>query len=66
MYEDADMFMICVAKNDRRSLENVPKWKQEIQEIEPGKPIALVLTKDDLPYVDGESVTDQMMIDLKN
>ena len=53
MYEGADVFMICVAKNDRGSLENVPKWKQEIQEIEPEKPIALVRTKEDLEYVGG-------------
>ena len=47
-------------------MENVPKWKQEIQEIEPEKPITLVGTKGDLPYVKGESITYQMMRDLKN
>ena len=40
--------MICVACNDPESLEHIAKWKAEIKEKEPQKPIALVLTKSDL------------------
>lgn len=40
--------MICVACNNPESLENVQRWKAEIQEIEPNKPIAIILTKQDL------------------
>ena len=41
------MFMICVATNNRESLESVERWKDEIQEIEQSIPIALILTKAD-------------------
>ena len=47
-YKDADVFMICVAANNQESLESTLRWKAEIQEIEPAKPIALILTKADL------------------
>ena len=47
-YKDADCFMICVACNLPTSLESVARWKAEIQEIEPEKPITLILTKSDL------------------
>jgi len=47
-YKDADVFMICVAANSHDSLENVVRWKTEIQEIEQEKPVALILTKSDL------------------
>ena len=40
--------MICVASNSQDSLENIPIWQNEIVEIEPEKPIILVLTKSDL------------------
>ena len=66
VYKDADVFMVCVAKNDRESLENVYNWKEDIQKIEPEKPIALVLTKKDLAYINGESVNEDMIKDLKN
>ena len=33
-YKDADVFMICVAANNRESLENAIRWKAEISEIE--------------------------------
>ena len=42
------MFMICVAANNQESLENVARWRDEIKEREPTKPIALFRTKDDL------------------
>lgn len=45
--------MICVAANNKESLESAIRWKYEIQEIEPSKPIALILTKaDQLEIVD--------------
>ena len=40
--------MICVACNNRDSLENVRKWKSEIETVEPKKPMILILTKSDL------------------
>ena len=47
-YKNADVFMICVAANNPDSLKNVQKWKAEIMETCPEKPILLVLTKSDL------------------
>ena len=47
-YEGCDVFAICVAANARSSLENIGKWKAEIQSKEPSKPICLVMTKRDL------------------
>ena len=47
-YKDADCFMVCVAANAPSSLESVTRWKAEIAEIEPDKPVALLLTKSDL------------------
>ena len=58
--------MICVAKDDRQSLENVPKWRREIQEIEPAKPIALIVTKWDIAHADGKTVDDRMIRGMKN
>ena len=40
--------MICVSANSRDALNNVAKWKAEIQTVEPSMPIMLVLTKADL------------------
>ena len=40
--------MICVGTNKPESLENVIRWKAEIAEIEPEKPVGLVQTKCDL------------------
>ena len=48
--------MICVACNLPASLESVAKWKAEIQEIEPEKPIALILTKSDLADVIDDAI----------
>ena len=47
-YEGADVFAICCAANQRTSMESIAKWKAEIQEKEPTKPIALLQTKRDL------------------
>lgn len=56
-YKDADCFMICVGCNQESSLESVARWKAEIQEIEPEKPIALILTKSDLAEFIDDAVT---------
>ena len=47
-YNGADCFMLCVAVNNRTSLENVEKWMTEIKQIRPDAPILLVGTKSDL------------------
>ena len=47
-YQAADGFMICVACNDKNSFDHIEKWRDEIQEVEPHKPIFLLLTKRDL------------------
>ena len=47
-YQDADVFMVCIATNNRTSLENLDRWRNEIQSVEQSKPILLVLTKSDL------------------
>ena len=47
-YENADLFWICVAANNPVSLENIGKWRAEIQEVEQQRPTCLVLTKKDL------------------
>ena len=58
-YQGADCFMICVGTNKPESLENVIRWKAEIAEIEPEKPVGLVQTKCDLDELldDDEKVT---------
>ena len=48
IYKGADVFMICVAKDNRNSFDNINKWKQEIQAVVNDKPIMLILTKDDI------------------
>ena len=58
--------MICVSVNSIVSLESVEKWKTEIQEIEPSKPIALILTKSDLLETEIENpVTKEMIMKKK-
>ena len=47
-YRGTDVFLICVAVNNRDSLGNVDVWKREIQAVEPRSPIVLVMTKGDL------------------
>ena len=46
-YKGADVFMICVAANQRSSFDNIEKWAKEICKVKPRKPIMLVLTKSD-------------------
>ena len=40
--------MLCVAINNRTSLENVKRWKTEIRQVCPDTPIILIGTKSDL------------------
>ena len=47
-YQGADCFMICVACNQPSSFENIDKWRNEISEVEPEKPVMLILTKSDM------------------
>ena len=56
-YEDADIFIICVACNARDQLDSVGKWKADFQAVEPAKPIALILTKSDLAGECEEPIT---------
>ena len=47
-YQGADCFMICVACNQKSSFDNIDKWRNEISEVEPEKPVMLILTKSDM------------------
>ena len=66
-YQGADCFMVCVAVNQPSSFANIDKWRNEIQEVEPTKPIMLILTKSDMAdliddedaKVSFESLTDK-------
>ena len=50
--------MICVATNAKTSYENIAKWRAEIQDVEPTKPIILILTKSDLEdFTDAANLT---------
>ena len=46
-YEGADVFVICVASDDKESYNNIKSWKEEISEKEPSKPICVILSKID-------------------
>ena len=46
LYEDADLFGICVAADS--SLDTVQKWVEEIREKQPDKMLCLFQTKRDL------------------
>ena len=62
-YKDSDVFIVCVAANSKTSLQNAIRWRDEIEEIEPGKPIALILTKSDLLEMVDDGVDAQMFQD---
>ena len=51
-YSNADVFMVCVAKNDKNSFANIGKWKNEINSATTGVPIFLILTKSDMDTED--------------
>ena len=40
--------MLCVATNQKSSFDNIDKWRNEISEVEPTKPVMLILTKSDM------------------
>ena len=65
-YQGADCFMICVACNQRSSLDAVGRWQAEIREIVHDRPIALVLTKSDLADNIDDAVTGDEMNDKMN
>ena len=46
-YEHADLYIICVAADNRASLESVQFWSNEVRLYENGKPMVLVQTKKD-------------------
>ena len=50
VYRGSDVFIICLAVDNRTSLENVGKWKNEVKEadIDDDTPIILMATKMDL------------------
>ena len=54
VYSKADLFMLCVATNDKRSFENIGKWVDEIStvDLKMEVPIYLVLTKSDMASKD--------------
>jgi len=55
--------MLCVAINNRDSLDSVARWRTEIRQVCNEAPIMLVGTKSDLRTVTAEPITLQ---DLKN
>jgi len=55
--------MLCVAINNRDSLESVQRWRVEIRQVCKETPIMLVGTKSDLRSVTAEPITLQ---DLQN
>ena len=60
--------MICVAVNDQQSLEDVGKWKREIDLVVSYAPTILILTKIDLIDMldDIEAVTKEQLEAKKN
>ena len=66
-YQNADVFAICVAANNRESYDHIAAWKAEIESVEPGKPICLILTKIDLldDTDEYQQVTKSLMITKK-
>ena len=40
--------MLCVACNQKSAFDNIDKWRNEVYEVEPNKPIMLILTKSDM------------------
>ena len=50
LYQKADCVAVCVAADSMASLENVREWSNEVDQVIPEKPKALILTKFDLSY----------------
>ena len=60
VYKEADLFLLCCNAVHRSSLDNIPKWKAEIREVELKVPIVLLATKKDLRGIRPEdAVTSQ-------
>ena len=64
-YKGADVFMICVACNARKSFDNIETWRTEIQAVETTKPIILILTKKDLEGLVEDPVTEEELVEYK-
>ena len=67
-YENSDVFMLCLSKDQNNSGDDcVGKWIREIRSIEPNKPIVLILTKKDLKNKNyfTEERLEQIKIDYK-
>ena len=62
-FNNADIFMLCVAADSPRSLANLDKWLMEIRTVSDSHPIVLVQTKSDLEKTAVEAVTYQMLKD---
>ena len=62
-FNNADIFMLCVAADSPRSLTSVDKWLMEIRTVSDSHPIVLVQTKSDLEKTAVEAVTYQMLKD---
>ena len=64
-YQGADVFAICVAADNKVSMNSIKKWIIEIQSKEPEKPICLIQTKRDLLegnlIEEDEKVTKEML-----
>ena len=65
-YKGADVFMVCVGANNMTSLDNIGSWKNEINAVEPNKPIMLVLTKSDLVEYTDDAVTFELIKEKKD
>lgn len=51
--------MLCVAVNNRVSLDNVQRWKTEIRQVCKETPIILIGTKSDLRAVTANPITER-------
>ena len=60
VYRDADLFILCCNSVQKSSVDNIPKWKAEIREVEQEVPIVLFATKTDLRAIrPADAVTTQ-------
>ena len=60
VYRGSDVFIICLAVINRTSLENVGKWKNEVQEANLNDaPIILMATKMDLRESINDAITGE-------
>ena len=61
-FKSADAFIICIAANNRHSLQNIEKWTNMIDTLSSKAPLFLVLTKSDLKG----AVTLEQLRDIRN